>query len=213
MIFSSGKFTARDPAEACPPLETGRIYLRRPRAGDRKAWMDLRLQNRAFLQPFEPLWPAHNQLEASFARYLRVYGSDQADKMPANLGFLIFKQPAQTTNQPALIWNRRLELIGGISLANIRWGALEQASLNYWLGQTYCQQGYMSEALRLMITYGFHQIGLHRLEAYCLRENTASIALLRKSSFHEEGIALSYLRINGMWQDHLRFALIHPEVI
>ena len=133
--------------------------------------------------------------------------------MPTNIGFLIFKKPDSMADQSAFKWHIKPELIGGISLANIRWGALEQASLNYWLGQTYCQQGYMTEALKLVITYGFQQIGLHRLEAYCLRENAASIALLRKSGFHEEGVALSYLRINGMWQDHLRFAVIHPEMI
>ena len=73
----------------------------------------------------------------------------------------------------------------------------------------------MTEALRLLAPATFRSLQLHRLEAGCVPANVASVRVLEKSGFKREGLARSYLRINGNWQDHLLFARLnddpHPE--
>jgi [ribosomal protein S5]-alanine N-acetyltransferase len=64
----------------------------------------------------------------------------------------------------------------------------------------------MASAMQLIMRHCFNDMGLHRLEAACLPSNQASIALLKRSGFEQEGYAKSYLKIAGVWQDHLLFA-------
>ena len=66
----------------------------------------------------------------------------------------------------------------------------------------------MTEALRAAIGYAFGDLGLHRLKANIQPENIASIALVRRLGFQREGFSPRYLRINGEWRDHERWALL-----
>ena len=58
--------------------------------------------------------------------------------------------------------------------------------------------------------FAFRSLGLHRLEAACIPENAPSRRLLIKAGFDEEGFAKAYLKINGVWRDHVLFGLISP---
>ena len=69
----------------------------------------------------------------------------------------------------------------------------------------------MSDALHMLIPFVFGTLGLHRIEAACLRENEASRNLLAKAGFREEGLAKRYLLINGEWSDHVLLALLEDE--
>lgn len=68
--------------------------------------------------------------------------------------------------------------------------------------------GLMTEALRAAVDFAFGELGLHRLEANIQPDNTASISLVRRLGFKQEGFSPSYLRINGEWRDHERWALL-----
>jgi ribosomal-protein-alanine N-acetyltransferase len=57
----------------------------------------------------------------------------------------------------------------------------------------------------------FDSLELHRLEAACLPANVASIKLLERTGFTREGMARRYLKINGVWQDHLLYALLESD--
>jgi ribosomal-protein-alanine N-acetyltransferase len=72
--------------------------------------------------------------------------------------------------------------------------------------------GLMTEALRAAVGYAFNELGLHRLEANIQPGNTASIALVRRLGFRQEGFSPRYLRINGEWRDHERWALLSDMV-
>ncbi|MDI7066159.1 GNAT family protein, partial [Klebsiella pneumoniae] len=61
---------------------------------------------------------------------------------------------------------------------------------------------------RAAVDFAFSELGLHRLEANIQPRNTASIALVRRVGFKQEGLSPSYLRINGEWRDHERWALL-----
>lgn len=177
-------------------LESGRVYLRPPRNGDWQAWADLREHSRAFLTPWEPTWPADSLSRLSFRRRLEQYRYEWEQQS----GYSLF------------IFNRGDDdLVGGISLTNVRRGVALTGSLGYWVGGRHARRGFMFEALGAMLDFGFEQLGLHRLEAACLKNNVASQGLLRKSGFIEIGCARQYLRINGQWQDHLLFEILASD--
>jgi ribosomal-protein-alanine N-acetyltransferase len=69
----------------------------------------------------------------------------------------------------------------------------------------------MSDAVRALVHHAFAEMRLHRLEAACLPVNYASIGVLERCGFEREGLARHYLKINGMWQDHLLFARINDD--
>jgi ribosomal-protein-alanine N-acetyltransferase len=102
-------------------------------------------------------------------------------------------------------------LVGGLTLCNVRRGVTQSCTLGYWIGARFAQQGYMTAAVRAVVPFVFDSLELHRLEAACLPGNTASIKLLEKTGFKREGLARRYLRINGVWQDHLLYALLDSD--
>ena len=87
-----------------------------------------------------------------------------------------------------------------------------RAEVGYDLDPEAWNQGYMTEAVSALLSHAFESLNLNRIEAACLPFNTPSRRLLLRCGFAEEGYARSYLKINGMWQDHLLFALLEDEI-
>ena len=102
-------------------------------------------------------------------------------------------------------------IVGTINLSQIFRAGFQNAYLGYYVGERYAGQGYMTEALRLMLRYAFGELKLHRLEANIQPENVASIALVRRARFVREGYSRRYLKICGRWRDHERWALIAED--
>jgi len=102
-------------------------------------------------------------------------------------------------------------MVGGITLSNIRRGPSQCGTLGYWVGQEHARRGYMTEATNAVVHHAFGEVGLTRLEAACLEENTASRALLLACGFQFEGIARSYLEVNGSVRDHMLFARVAKD--
>ena len=69
----------------------------------------------------------------------------------------------------------------------------------------------MQEALTAMVHYAFEVLDLSRIESACLPENTASRALLEKCGYKYEGVAQSYLQINGRWRNHVLYANLRRD--
>ena len=177
-------------------LEAGRVYLRTPLPGDWKAWAELRAESREFLVPWEPTWPRDALTRQAYHRRLGYY----AGEWRQGSGYPLF-----------LLRQADDQLLGGISLLNVRRGVAQTASLGYWIGRPFARQGYMSEAISAVLDLAFGKLGLHRVEAACLPHNEPSRGLLLKSGFKEEGFAREYLRINGRWQDHVLFAVLRDD--
>lgn len=102
-------------------------------------------------------------------------------------------------------------IVGAINLSQIFRGGFQNAYLGYYVGERYARQGYMTEALQLMLRYAFSELKLHRVEANIQPENLASIALVRRAGFVLEGYSRRYLKICGRWRDHERWALIAED--
>ena len=99
-------------------------------------------------------------------------------------------------------------IIGAINLSQIFRGGFQNAYLGYYIGSEYAGQGYMTEALRLVLSYSFNDLKLHRLEANIQPGNLASIALVKRAGFVREGYSRRYLKVAGRWRDHERWAII-----
>jgi ribosomal-protein-alanine N-acetyltransferase len=182
--------------EVLPAITGKGVFLRMPMASDFAEWATLRERSRAFLTPWEPIWPADDLTRAAFRRRLRRYAEDQ--RSDTAYAFLIFRSHDDV-------------LVGGLTLANVRRGVAQAGSIGYWVGEPYANQGYMSAAVRALIPFCFGSLRLHRLEAACIPTNKPSIALLEKCGFQREGYARGYLCINGAWQDHLLYARLKGD--
>lgn len=179
-----------------PIFETQRCFVRAPEEADFAGWTELRAISKDFLQPYEPRWPLDELTRASYRRRMRRYTQDARDK--TGFAFFVFDR---TTD----------DLMGGLTISNIRYGVSQSCSLGYWMGTPFAQLGYMSEVLPAIMPFLFGELGLHRIEAACLPHNEASMGLLKRVGFQEEGLARAYLKIDGQWRDHRLFAKIAPR--
>ncbi|MEM1377315.1 MAG: GNAT family protein [Pseudomonadota bacterium] len=176
-------------------VEGQRVYLREPTAADYQEWASLRLQSRAFLEPWEPRWNEQDLSRTAFRARIRRYRAE----IDAGSAF------------PYFICNHDDDaILGGITIGNIRRGVAQSGQLGYWIGKPYRGEGFMREAVSTICTNAFTKQGLHRLEAACLPNNERSIAVLRHNGFEREGLLRSYLKINGAWCDHVLYAKINP---
>jgi len=102
-------------------------------------------------------------------------------------------------------------LLGAITLDHIRRGPAQSGTLGYWVGQPHARQGYMREAIAGVVHHAYDRLDLSRIEAACLPENHASRGVLEKCGFKYEGVAQSYLQINGRWRTHVLYAALRPD--
>jgi [ribosomal protein S5]-alanine N-acetyltransferase len=179
-----------------PVIRADRVMLRTPQMSDYPAWAELRAASRDFLTPWEPLWASDELSRASFRRRVRHYQRDLRE----DVGYALF---IFALNSGALV--------GGLTLCNVRRGVTQACTLGYWVGGAHAHQGYMTAAVSAVIPFVFDSLELHRLEAACLPTNAASIRLLERTGFTREGMARRYLKINGVWQDHLLYALLDSD--
>lgn len=186
----------KTPTPIFEPCAGGGINLKTPKWADFEAWVTLRQDNTDYLAPWEPSWnPAHLSRSAyrvRLAQFKKMINED------TGYPFHIFRSGD----------NR---LVGACNLTNIRRGSQQTANIGYWVGENYSRQGFARAAVHATLKFGFNQLGLHRVEAAVRAENTASIKLLEKTGFTNEGTARGFLKINGQWQDHLIFAKLSSD--
>src|SRR3972149_2668311 len=104
--------------------------------------------SRAFLTPWEPVWPEDDLTRGAFRRRLKRYAEDQRNDLA--YAFLIFRSDDHA-------------LVGGLTLANIRRGVAQAGSIGYWVGAPFARQGHMTAAVRALIPFCFQTLRLHRL--------------------------------------------------
>ena len=173
-----------------------RVFLRPPKRRDALKWQKLRMSSKSFLVPWEPSWDASSCTRRAYLRYFK--NSNYLANMDRAYSFLIFKIDDKT-------------LLGGINIGNVRRGVSQSASLGYWIGEKHSRNGYMKEALKLLMPSLFIDLRLNRIEAATLEENVASKNLLKKIGFKKEGVLRKYLKINGAWRDHILYGLLEND--
>ncbi|RNB51679.1 N-acetyltransferase [Brevibacillus gelatini] len=173
-------------------LHTDTVYLRPLQQKDAAELLELRLRNHAFLQPFEPIRPPS---------FLTLSGQEE-QIAKAEQDFA-----AGTAFAFGVFLRETDEMIGRVALSNVVRGTWQNATIGYFMDQAKNGKGYTTAAVRLALGYAFREAGLHRVQAAVMPRNTASIRVLQKNGFRHEGLSLRYLQINGVWEDHLIFAI------
>ncbi|MDM7458136.1 MAG: GNAT family protein [Paracoccus sp. (in: a-proteobacteria)] len=177
-------------------LDAERIVLRLPSHSDFNVWTRLRDESRDFLTPWEPVWSPDHLSRKSFTN--RVLWAARSARAGTGFPFFIARRSDGV-------------LLGAVTLDNIRRGPAQSATIGYWIGQRHARQGYMREALGVLVHYAFTTLDLSRIEAACLPENAASRGVLEQSGFKYEGVAQSYLQIDGRWRNHVLYANLRSD--
>lgn len=103
------------------------------------------------------------------------------------------------------------ELIGDISLYDVRKHPFHSALVGYSIDQYQLGKGFGTESLKLMLGFAFNQLKLHRVTAGVMPRNFPSIRVLEKAGFQKEGLSRENVCINGRWEDHLQFSILRRE--
>lgn len=129
-------------------------------------------------------------------------------------GWLRYMKRLERDNEEGFLV-KRLEdgaLCGVINLNVITYEALCSAYTSYFAVAGMTERGYMKEGMLQVIRHAFDELGLHRIEANIQPGNLASIALAQSAGFQYEGFSPRFLKINGKWCDHERWAILaHDE--
>lgn len=177
-------------------IETERLTLRPPTHSDFRAWTNLRRESQDYLMPWEPSWAPDHLSRKAFTN--RVYWAQRSVSSGSALPLFLFRRQDEV-------------LVGAITLDNIRRGPSQAGTLGYWTGLPFARQGFMREAIGGVVHFSFTRLDLSRIEAACLPENAASRGLLESSGFKYEGVAQSYLQIDGRWRTHVLYAALRSD--
>jgi ribosomal-protein-alanine N-acetyltransferase len=177
-------------------IETERLTLRPPTHSDFREWTSLRRESESFLTPWEPGWAADHLSRKAFTN--RVYWAQRSVASGSALPLFLFRRSDEA-------------LLGAITLDNIRRGPAQAGTLGYWTGEPFARQGFMREAINAVVHHAFARLDLSRIEAACLPENAASRGLLESTGFKYEGVAQSYLQIDGRWRTHVLYASLRGD--
>ena len=176
-------------------LAQGELQLRPLRQRDGRAWRDVRAANAQWLSLWEATLPQ----------------PDPA--MPVTYSGMVRQGNREARAGRALPFGIFLggDFIGQITVAGIAWSSLRSCHIGYWIDQGHAGQGIMPRCVALVGDHCFLRLQLHRIEINIRPENAASLAVVRKLGFRDEGLRKRYLHIDGRWCDHLAFALTAEE--
>lgn len=171
------------------------VILRPLHVRDRRQWEALRGENLGWLRPWEATSPEPLATGLAFRQVVRQFDREATD------GRL----------QPFVIETEG-RLVGQMHLFGIAWGSLRSACAGYWVSESVAGQGIAPFALAAACDHAFLVLGLHRVEVNIRPENTASLRVVEKLDFREEGLRRRYLHIDGKWRDHRSFALTREDL-
>lgn len=176
------------------PTQSGPGFLlRAPKPKDYEKWRHVRQKSYVFLKPFEPRWTERDLSKDIY--FARLRHSKAQARAGTEFTFFIMSDA------------REPELLGGMTLSNVRRRVSMHANIGYWMSAEQAGKGVMTRALGAILPFVFNDLKLHRLNAACLPHNIASRRVLEKNGFEEEGFAKGYLKIDGEWRDHALYGL------
>ena len=179
-------------------LKTKDLLLRPSSINLTESLLEYYLRNKIFLEKFEP------KRDPSFFTYESQYNqlekeiSDEEKK--SSFRFYIFEKGDDN------------KIIGCIGLNNIVWGCFLSCFLGCKLDGQYINKGYMTQAVYAVADFAFNNLNLHRIEGNIIPRNKASLRVLEKCGFVNEGISRKYLKINDIWEDHIHMVLINENM-
>jgi ribosomal-protein-alanine N-acetyltransferase len=175
-----------------------RVLLRPLIASDFRAWQDVRRRNVDWLTKWEAakVPGAPDVVEDRGAFEARCAARQRERMLGTGFGFGVFVGG---------------EFAGEINLNSIQRGPFQNAYIGYWIDEKQAGQSYMSEAVVAVARFAFDELHLHRIQIAIIPRNTNSRRVMEKLGIRDEGVALRYLEINGVWEDHVRYAMTVEE--
>jgi ribosomal-protein-alanine N-acetyltransferase len=178
-------------------LEEGATAIRPFVASDLEELVALRVRNRAYTEPFEPLRRDDFYTPSGQAQEIAL--DDRAWSAGSGFAFAILDVAAGD------------RIIGRIALSNVVRGPWRNANLGYWVDEAARGHGHATVAARLILGFAFGHAGLHRVQPAVMPRNTPSRRVVEKAGFRLEGRADRYLQIAGVWEDHDIYAMTAEE--
>ncbi len=168
--------------------DPARVYLRELARGDRERYLEMVRESRGLHRPW-------------------TYPPERADQFEE-----LVARARRDDFVCLLAWTKATRDIAGVfTISQIVRGAFQSAYLGYYGSGRTARQGYMREAMELVLDHAFDDLRLHRIEANIQPGNAPSIALARGAGFRLEGYSPRYLLIGGQWRDHERYAITADE--
>ena len=178
-------------------LHGRRVQLRTLSEGDYEGWVGVRQRCRDWLLKWEPRSQHAAHLPEDRRSFVnRCSVRERERQMGTGFGFGIFFEH---------------RFVGEITLSSIQRGPLQSAYIGYWIDEAVAGRGLMPEAVVIMLQYAFDSLRLHRIEIAIIPRNTPSRRVVEKLGLRFEGVAERYLEIDGIWEDHARFAITAEE--
>lgn len=101
-------------------------------------------------------------------------------------------------------------IIGAIRLSNVNLED-ESVELNYVIGQKFTNNGYMTEALKAVISFCFNDIKLKKVYGICAIDNVASKCVMEKSGMHKESRLNNFLNLHNEWHDCYLYSIVNED--
>ncbi|MBO9200213.1 MULTISPECIES: GNAT family N-acetyltransferase [Niastella] len=110
----------------------------------------------------------------------------------------------------AIVTKADLNFVGVISL-DLGDHKYRKGEIWYKLLPKYWGQGLATEATKAMLSFGFEQLQLHRIECGCSIHNVASYKIMEKVGMTREGIKRKVLPLDKEWHDAYLYAILEDE--
>jgi ribosomal-protein-alanine N-acetyltransferase len=181
-----------------PVLKGRRVVLRPLVVTDFAQWQGVRRRSHDWLTKWEPRRPPGmpDVTDSRSAFAARCRARDRERQLGTGFGFGIFVDG---------------EFAGEININGVQRGPFQSAYVGYWIDEAAAGHGYVPEAVVVLCRYAFEELGLHRLQIAIIPRNAASRRVVEKLEVRDEGTAVRYLEINGVWEDHIRYAITGEE--
>ena len=177
----------------------GRYVLLRPlTVDDYDRWLEVRQRNADWLRPWEPQ-QLGSQVDSAGDRSAfaaRCSARQRERQLGTGFGYGLFVDG---------------DFAGEINISSVQRGPFQSCYVGYWIDEARAGRGYMPEAVVLVSRLAFEELHLHRVQISIIPRNAASRRVVEKLGWRDEGIAERYLEINGVWEDHVRYAMTSEE--
>ena len=181
-----------------PTLVGRRLRLRPLVYRDFKQWREVRVRNRDWLRVWEPRKPPDSPdvdiHRGAFAA--RCSARDQERTAGSGWGFGVFVGDS---------------FAGEMNITSVVRGPFQSCNIGYWIDRELAGNGYIPEAVVLGLRFVFEELLLHRAEIAIVPRNQRSLRVVEKLGLRSEGVSEGFLEINGVWEDHARFAITSEE--
>lgn len=174
-----------------PKLETERLILRQ--VEDRDLDQLYEILSDTEVAKFEYFYPVTSKEGAM--KFIERYKKELEEKEEITWGIIL-----KDTDK----------LIGTCCLGNFDEGA-RRSEIGYTITQTQWGKGYATEAIKAVIDFGFSIMDLNRIEATITPGNDASVKVLRKLNFIQEGVVRERDLIKGKLEDGIIMAILKRE--